>query len=68
MVTVVSKVAQHRVITVENRVQPPTVNDSAIRSVPGVCRMLAGAEMQKDHAKAQPRIGARYDLAVYSRL
>lgn len=52
MVAVVSKVAQRRVITVENRVQPPAVNESAMWGAPGVCRMLAGAEMQKDHAKA----------------
>jgi hypothetical protein len=36
MVTVVSKVAQRRVITVENRIQPPSVNEWAIRSVSGV--------------------------------
>lgn len=30
-----------------DRDQPPAVNDSAVRGVPGVCRMLAGAEMQK---------------------
>lgn len=36
MVAVVSKAAQRRVITVENRVQPLAVNESAIRSVSDV--------------------------------
>ena len=35
-----------------DRDQPPAVNDLAIRGVPGVCRMLAGAEMQKGHPRA----------------
>lgn len=51
-----------------DRDQPPAVNDLAIRGVPGVCWILAGTEMQKGHALAQTQIGARYDLAVYSRL
>lgn len=54
MVTVVSKAAQRRVITVENRVQPPSVNELAIRDVPRVCQMLAGAEIQKGYTGVQP--------------
>ncbi|MNE45931.1 hypothetical protein D3C80_1402470 [compost metagenome] len=34
--------------------QPPAVNESAIQGVPSVCRILAGAEMQKGYTEVQP--------------
>lgn len=49
----------YRAVLWEIMDQPPAVNESAIRGVPGACRMLAGAENEKTRSEA-----GSFDMAV----